>query len=112
VQPSFWILPVTGQCLHVYYLNRLIDTDTKFYKTAVSVQGSTLTANPNAQSLAAIDTGTTLIGGPTAVVTEIYSKIPDSQPLSGQMQGYFSIRKTSLVILQYMLMENLIQLVR
>jgi hypothetical protein len=36
-------------------------------------------------------TGTTLIGGPTAAVTEIYSKISGSQPLSGQMSGYFSI---------------------
>jgi len=43
------------------------------------------------QSLAAIDTGTTLIGGPTEAVASIYSNIQGSQPLSGQMQGYFSI---------------------
>jgi len=69
VQPSFWLLPVT----------------------AVGIQGTTLNVNSGTQSLAAIDTGTTLIGGPTSAVTEIYSKIQGSQPLNGQMQGYFSI---------------------
>jgi len=69
VQPSFWLLPVS----------------------AVGVQGTTLSINSGTQSLAAIDTGTTLIGGPSGAVAEIYSHIPGSQNLTGQMAGYFSI---------------------
>ena len=59
---------------------------------AVGVQGTTLNVRSGAQSLAAIDTGTTLIGGPTSAVAEIYSRIQGSQALNGQMQGYFTVR--------------------
>jgi len=70
IEPGFWLLPVT----------------------AVGVQGSKLTmGSGNSQSLAAIDTGTTNIGGPSDVVAEIYGKIPGSQALSGQMEGFFSV---------------------
>ena len=46
-----------------------------------------------ADALSAIDTGTTLIGGPTDGVQAIYNAIPDSQALTGQMEGFFAYRK-------------------
>ena len=43
-------------------------------------------------AVAAIDTGTTLIGGPTAGVDAIWGAVPGSSPLSGNLTGYFSFR--------------------
>ena len=40
----------------------------------------------------AIDTGTTLIGGPSAVVSAFYAKIPGSQMGAGSLQGYYTFR--------------------
>lgn len=42
--------------------------------------------------VAAIDTGTTFIGGPAAGVSAIYAQIPDSQPLSGGPAGLYGFR--------------------
>ena len=47
---------------------------------------------------AAIDTGTTLIGGPTATVDAIWGAVPNSVALTGDMSGYFSFRMYSLSI--------------
>ncbi|OBZ70925.1 Lysosomal aspartic protease [Grifola frondosa] len=41
-------------------------------------------------ALAAIDTGTTLIGAPSEAVTNIFNAIPNSNALAGQMQGFWS----------------------
>lgn len=40
-------------------------------------------------NVAAIDTGTTLIGGPSAAVQAIYAQIPGSQQLSGNLAGFY-----------------------
>jgi cathepsin D len=45
---------------------------------------------------AAIDTGTTLIGAPTAAVNAIWRAVPNSAALSGNMTGFFSFRPYSL----------------
>jgi len=42
--------------------------------------------------IAAIDTGTTLIGGPAAAVSAVYAQIPNSQPLSGNLAGFYGFR--------------------
>jgi len=42
--------------------------------------------------IGAIETGTTLIGGPAAVISAIYAQIPGSQPLSGNRAGYYGFR--------------------
>lgn len=44
-------------------------------------------------ALSAIDTGTTLIGGPTDGVEAIYASISGATPLSGQMQGFYAYRE-------------------
>jgi len=56
---------------------------------ALSVQGNTISI-PSGSSNAAIDTGTTLVGGPTSVIQNIYSQIPGSAPGTGNWQGYWT----------------------
>ena len=57
--------------------------------TAVLVNGQSVSVPSGDLSVAAIDTGTTLIGGPTAGVDAIWAAVPGSEPLSG---GLFSFR--------------------
>ena len=48
---------------------------------------------PSGQSsYAAIDTGTTLIGGPASEVAAIYAQIPNSVAGSGNYDGYYLYR--------------------
>jgi len=42
--------------------------------------------------IGAVETGTTLIGGPTAAISAIYAQIPGSQPLTGDLAGYYGFR--------------------
>jgi cathepsin D len=41
-------------------------------------------------SYTAIDTGTTLIGGPTETIKAIFADIPGSAPGTGDYQGYYT----------------------
>jgi cathepsin D len=45
----------------------------------------------------AIDTGTTLIGGPSTDVQNIWAQVPGSLPLNGDMQGFYGFRKPILL---------------
>ncbi|KAI0301043.1 aspartic peptidase domain-containing protein [Multifurca ochricompacta] len=56
--------------------------------SSVIVNGNSV--NIGASNLAAIDTGTTLIGGPTTAVNAIWSAIPGTVALSGNMAGFFA----------------------
>ncbi|KAG8994607.1 hypothetical protein FRB93_001522 [Tulasnella sp. JGI-2019a] len=56
--------------------------------TAVTVQGQALSSSGTV--LAAIDTGTTLVGGPLSAMTAIYSQIPNSQPAGSNYPGYWA----------------------
>ncbi|KAF5376269.1 hypothetical protein D9615_008554 [Tricholomella constricta] len=56
--------------------------------SAVTVQGKKVPIS-STLSLSAIDTGTTLIGGPTSDVEAIWAAVPGSQPVP-TMQGFFS----------------------
>lgn len=68
-QDGYWILPLTG----------------------VNVNGQTVQLPGSAQSsYSAIDTGTTLIGGPSNVIKEIFANIPGSAPGTGDYQGYYT----------------------
>lgn len=44
---------------------------------------------------AAIDTGTTLVGGPAEAIARLYSTIPGSSPGTGQLAGYYLYRKSA-----------------
>ncbi|THH00463.1 hypothetical protein EW145_g7072 [Phellinidium pouzarii] len=55
----------------------------------LTVQGKSVTLTPGSTSYAAIDTGTTLVGGPSDAIAALYAQIPGSQPGSGNYEGYF-----------------------
>ncbi|KAG8764163.1 hypothetical protein FRC11_003019 [Ceratobasidium sp. 423] len=75
--PTFWAIPI-----HTITLNG----------NEISAVGS------NASSaLAAIDTATTLIGGPASIVENLYTAIPGAQRGSGVLEGYWTFR-TLLVV--------------
>ncbi|KAI0645865.1 aspartic peptidase domain-containing protein [Trametes meyenii] len=64
--PTFWMLEMTG----------------------ATVQGNSVNIPTGSAALSAIDTGTTLVGGPSDAVKTIYDAIPGSQPVPS-MQGFF-----------------------
>lgn len=54
-----------------------------------------MTIPTGASATAAIDTGTTLIGAPSAAVKAIYAAIPGSAPLdSVGLTGFYGFRKS------------------
>ncbi|KIK81195.1 hypothetical protein PAXRUDRAFT_199653 [Paxillus rubicundulus Ve08.2h10] len=66
--PSYWLLPMTE----------------------LTVQGNAISIPTGSASYSAIDTGTTLIGGPSNVIQVIYAQIPGSQPGTGNWEGYYT----------------------
>ncbi|KAI9067338.1 acid protease [Trametes sanguinea] len=64
--PTFWMLEMTG----------------------ATVQGKTVSIPTGDAALSAIDTGTTLVGGPSDAVKAIYDAIPGSNPVPS-MSGFF-----------------------
>lgn len=56
--------------------------------TSIVVQGNNVPV-PSAQSFAAIDTGTTLVGGPASMIAAIFAQIPGSFPGSGDLEGFY-----------------------
>lgn len=62
--------------------------------SALTVQNQTLQV-PTGSALSAIDTGTTLIGGPSAEVAAFWAKVPGSQSAdSAGMQGFYTYRES------------------
>ena len=53
------------------------------------------TVNTGTGNTAAIDTGTTLIGAPTAAVNAIWGAVSGSVALTGNMSGFYSFRMYS-----------------
>ncbi|KAG1872886.1 aspartic peptidase domain-containing protein [Suillus subalutaceus] len=64
--PSFWYIPLIS----------------------MTVQGNSVSIT--SRSTAAIDTGTTNIAGPASSIEAIYAQIPNSQPATGEWEGYYS----------------------
>ena len=69
-QPSFWLLKVA----------------------ALSVNGKSTQVTSGDSALAAIDTGTTLVGGPAALIARIFAAIPGSAPGTGNYANYYTYR--------------------
>ncbi|CUA78135.1 Cathepsin D [Rhizoctonia solani] len=63
-QESYWLIPLTGVGVG-----------------GTNILGSTVNA--------AIDTGTTLVGGPTSSIEAIFAQIPNSQAGTGDLDGYY-----------------------
>ncbi|KAH8825929.1 aspartic peptidase domain-containing protein [Flagelloscypha sp. PMI_526] len=58
--------------------------------TSILVNGNTVTV-PSSSALSAIDTGTTLIGGPSSVVQSFWSQVDGAQPSTDQSyQGFYT----------------------
>jgi len=55
----------------------------------LTVQGNSVTLASGESSYTAIDTGTTLIGGPQDAIASIYANIPDSSAATGDFEGYY-----------------------
>lgn len=68
---------------HVFYLSGF---------KALRVQGQSLTLS-SGSSYAAIDTGTTLVGGPSSMIASLYSQIPGSAAATGEYDGYYTYRE-------------------
>lgn len=56
------------------------------------MQGKGVAVTGGASALAAIDTGTTLIGGPTNDVQAIWNAVPGARAIAS-MPGFFSFRE-------------------
>jgi hypothetical protein len=67
-QESYWILPMTG----------------------LTVRGNNVAIPTGPASFSAIDTGTTLVGGPKDAIAAIYAQIPGSQPGTGNSEGFYT----------------------
>jgi cathepsin D len=67
--------------------------------TEVLVNGKSVNIPGGASAVAAIDTGTSLIGAPTAAVEAIWGAVPGSVPLSGAQAGYFAFPCTTQLTL-------------
>ena len=59
------------------------------------MNGKTVNIGPSSGNSAAIDTGTTLIGAPTDAVNAIWGAVSGSEPLTGNMTGFFAFRTYS-----------------
>ncbi|OCB86397.1 acid protease [Sanghuangporus baumii] len=55
----------------------------------LSVGGTSISLSSGSSSYAAIDTGTTLVGGPASVISELYAAIPNAQAGTGDYEGYY-----------------------
>jgi cathepsin D len=55
----------------------------------VTVQGKNVQIASGNSAMSAIDTGTTLIGGPTTDVQNIWAQVPGSTAMGGSMTGFY-----------------------
>ena len=62
-------------------------------RIAIHVQGNLISLPTDSDSLSAIDTGTTLVGGPPQAISNIYAQIPGALPATGNFDGYYMYRK-------------------
>ncbi|KAH9987135.1 aspartic peptidase A1 [Russula compacta] len=76
---SYWTLPITN----------------------LSVNSGSVTLPSGSSSYAAIDTGTTLIGGPATQVAALYAQIPGSAAGTGNYEGYYTYPCSTTVNLSF-----------
>ena len=58
------------------------------------MNGNSVSIGSDADNIAAIDTGTTLLGGPTAAVEAFWAQVDGARQLSGQNSGFWAFRKS------------------
>ena len=89
---SYWILSLT--CTSPFYLFLFKSLLNLFFfpNKAINVQNNTISLPAGPPSYAAIDTGTTLVGGPSQYIAEIFAQIPGSNPGTGSYDNYYIYR--------------------
>lgn len=95
-QVGFWLLEMTRACFCFFFSLCGLDWMLIWGRGGVELtaQGSSVSLSSGAASYAAIDTGTTLVGGPQSVIAELYAAIPGSSPATGEWEGYYQYRKS------------------
>jgi cathepsin D len=94
--PSFWLLSLSGECGFPLFLSSffLVDDSLRgLCMLEVTVQGNKVQVSSGNSALSAIDTGTTLIGGPASDVRNIWEAVPDSVEIGDQMPGFWAFRE-------------------
>jgi cathepsin D len=64
----------------------------------LTVQGTSISLGSN--NMVAVDTGTTLIGGPQSIIESIYAAIPGSERMTGAYANYYQYPCTSTIDLK------------
>ena len=84
--PSYWLQQVQSKCFPRgrWLINYL-------FHSAVTIQGTSIDV-PSNSGLAAIDTGTSLIGVPNSISQAIWARVPNSAALTGQYEGMYAFR--------------------
>lgn len=94
VQGSYWILPITSTFTPSFFgIPPSICGLNVERRPDISVNGESVNAPTGEEAYAAIDTGTTLVGGPSSAIAEIFAQIPDSQPGTGDFESYYTYRE-------------------
>jgi cathepsin D len=83
---SYWQLPLTSLLRSSFCF--LID----LIYPGLAVGNVSIPLHSGSDSYAAIDTGTTLIGGPSALIDQIAAQVPGSTPGTGDYRDYFFYR--------------------
>jgi cathepsin D len=84
---TYWALPLKSQ-------QTLMATtgESNKFSSGLTVQGTNIPLQDGSSSYAAIDTGTTLIGGPAEYINRIMAQIPGSVNGTGDYEDYFFYR--------------------
>lgn len=97
-KPTYWLLNISSTPNTALLYSLL----TCVLIIAITVNGKSVTL-PSTGNTAAIDTGTTLIGGPSTSVAAVYAQIPGSQALGGNLAGFYTFRMIALISVKFAL---------
>jgi len=102
---TYWTLPLT--CTYTTLILSLEVCRLMVPSSALTSQGNSITLASGKSSYSAIDTGTTLIGGPQDAIEAIYANIPGSAPATGDFEGYYSYRECNALPTQICIHDKL-----
>ncbi len=86
-QEGYWIQELAGK------LPFLPSASMLTLYVGLTVNGQPVTFDAGSASYAAIDTGTTRVGGPADSTSALYAQIPGSETLTGDNTGYYTYRE-------------------
>ncbi|OBZ66793.1 Aspartic protease [Grifola frondosa] len=92
---GYWLQELTSACPRV--LCAMVDVDLYLSVGRLDCERERMSLTSGSTSFAAIDTGTTLVGGPSDAIASLYAQIPGSVALTGQSQGFWSYPCSSTI---------------